>query len=47
MINVDDWAEIRRLRFAEELGIKTIARRLRVSKNTVRNAVEIRRTPAV
>ena len=28
MINVDDWAEIRRLYFAEHLGIKTIARRL-------------------
>jgi transposase len=39
MINVDDWAEIRRLRFAEQLGIKTIARKLAVSKNTVRSAV--------
>jgi len=39
MIDVDDWAEIRRLRFAEKLGIKTIARKLDVSKNTVRKAV--------
>ena len=39
MIDVDDWAEIRRLRFAENLGIKTIARRLEVSRNTVRKAV--------
>ena len=39
MIDVDDWAEIRRLHFAENLGIKTIARRLEVSKNTVRLAV--------
>jgi DNA replication protein DnaC len=28
MINVDDWAEIRRLYFAERLGIKTIATEL-------------------
>jgi transposase len=39
MIDVDDWAEIRRLRFSEKLGIKAIARRLDVSKNTVRRAV--------
>jgi transposase len=45
MIDVDDWAEIRRLRFAEELGIKTIARRLRVSKNTVRRAVRATKPP--
>jgi hypothetical protein len=28
MINVDDWAEIRRLYFSERLGIKTISRQL-------------------
>ena len=39
MINVDDWAEIRRLYFAERLGIKTIARQLGVARNTVRTAV--------
>jgi transposase len=39
MINVDDWAEIRRLYFAEDLGIKTIARQLGVARNTVRTAV--------
>lgn len=39
MINVDDWAEIRRLYFAEKLGIKTIARQLGVARNTVRTAV--------
>ena len=33
MINVDDWAEIRRLYFAERLGIKTIARQLGVARN--------------
>lgn len=39
MISVEDWAEIRRLHFAEELGIKTIARRLGIARNTVRAAV--------
>ncbi len=42
MISVEDWAEIRRLHFAEELGIKTISRRLGIARNTVRAAV---RTP--
>jgi transposase len=36
---VEDWAEIRRLRGAEELPIKTIARTLGVSRNTVRAAI--------
>lgn len=39
MINVDDWAEIRRLHFAEGMGIKTIARQFGVARNTVREAV--------
>ena len=39
MISVEDWAEIRRLHFAEELGIKAIARSLGVARNTVRGAV--------
>jgi transposase len=39
MIDVDDWAEIRRLHFAERLGIKTIARQLGIARNTVRAAV--------
>jgi hypothetical protein len=39
MLNVEDWAEIRRLHFAEGLGIKTIARQLSVARNTVRQAV--------
>jgi len=39
MINVDDWAEIRRLYFSEGLGIKTISRQLSVARNTVRTAV--------
>ncbi len=37
MINVEDWAEIRRLNRAEGIGIKAIARRLGVSVKTVEN----------
>ena len=33
---MEDWVEIRRLYRAEGLGIKTIARRLGVARNTVR-----------
>ena len=36
MLNVEDWAEIRRLHFSEEMPIKQIARRLGISRNTVR-----------
>jgi len=36
---VEDWAEIRRLHRAERLPIKTIARTLGVSRNTVRAAI--------
>lgn len=36
MLDVEDWAEIRRLHFAEKLPIKVIARRLGISKNTVK-----------
>jgi len=36
---VEDWAEIRRLHRAEKLGIKTIARTLGISRNTVRAAI--------
>ena len=39
VINVDDWAEIRRLHRAEGMGIKAIARRLGVARNTVRTAL--------
>lgn len=39
MINVDEWAEIRRLHFAEGLGIKAIVRKLGIARNTVRGAV--------
>jgi transposase len=39
MINVEDWAEIRRLHRAEGMGIKAIVRRLGISRNTVREAL--------
>jgi transposase len=38
-LNVEDWAEIRRLHRAEQVPIKAIARKLGISKNTVRRAV--------
>src|SRR5207253_5228135 len=39
VIGVEDWAEIRRLHRAEGLGIKAIARRLGIARNTVREAL--------
>ena len=39
MLSVEDWAEIRRLHRAEGMPIKTIARVLGVSRNTVRAAL--------
>lgn len=39
LLTVEDWAEIRRLHRAEKMGVKTIARRLGVARNTVRSAL--------
>ena len=39
MIRVEEWAEIRRLRLAEEVPIRVIARTLGVSRNAVRRAL--------
>jgi transposase len=39
LLSVEDWAEIRRLYRAEGVAIKTIARTLGVSRNTVRAAI--------
>jgi transposase len=39
VLSVEDWAEIRRLHRAEGLPIKAIARKLGVSRNTVRTAI--------
>ena len=45
MLRVEDWAEIRRLRRAERMPIKQIARVLGVSKNTVKRALAADRPP--
>jgi transposase len=39
VIDVEQWAEIRRLHFAEGMGIESIARQLGLARNTVRDAV--------
>lgn len=39
MLDVEDWAEIRRLHRAEGLSIKEITRRMGVARNTVRSAL--------
>jgi transposase len=39
VLAVEDWAEIRRLRRAEQMSISEIARVMRVSRNTVRSAL--------
>jgi transposase len=39
VIEVDEWAEIRRLHRAEGLSIKAIGRRLKIARNTVRDAL--------
>jgi len=39
VINVEHWAEIRRLHLSEQLGVKAIARRLGLARNTVRAAL--------
>jgi transposase len=45
VLNVEDWAEIRRLHRAEGVPIKEIARRLGVARNTVRAALASDRAP--
>ncbi len=45
MINVEDWAEIRRLHRADGMCIKAIARRLGVARNTVRTALRSDQPP--
>ena len=39
MLDVEDWAEIRRLYRSERVPIKVIARALGISKNTVKAAL--------
>jgi len=45
VITLDEWAEIRRLHRSEDLPIKAIARKLGVSKNTVRRALRAGKAP--
>jgi lambda repressor-like predicted transcriptional regulator len=45
MIAVEDWAEIRRLHRAEGVPIREVARRLGISRNTVRAALASERPP--
>jgi transposase len=45
VIGVEQWAEIRRLHLAEGMGIKAIARRLELARNTVREAVRSSEPP--
>jgi len=42
---LDEWAEIRRLHRSEGLGIKAVARKLGISKNTVRRALRAEEVP--
>ena len=46
MLNVEDWAEIRRLHRAEGLSIKEIARRSGIARNTVRSALRSDEPPS-
>jgi transposase len=45
VLKVEDWAEIRRLRRAEGVPIKEIARRMGIARNTVRAALTADRPP--
>ena len=45
MINVEEWAEIRRLHLGEGMAVKAIARRLGVARNTVRSALRSEAAP--
>ena len=42
---MEDWAEIRRLHRAEGMPVRAIARRLAMSRNTVRRALASDRPP--
>jgi hypothetical protein len=45
VITLDEWAEIRRLQRSAGLPIKAIARKLGISKNTVRRALRAEKVP--
>ena len=42
---MDEWAEIRRLHRSERLPVKAIARKLGISKNTVKKALRAEEVP--
>jgi transposase len=46
MINVDEWAEIRRLHRVEGLSIRAISRRLGLARKTVARALRAKEPPA-
>ena len=39
VLDVEDWAEIRRLRWAESMAISEIARMMGIARNTVKAAL--------
>ena len=45
MIDVEEWAEIRRLHGAEGMAVKAIVRHLGVARNTVRAALRAEAAP--
>jgi len=45
VIDVEEWAEIRRLHLAEGMGVKAIVRKLGVARNTVRAAIRSDEAP--
>jgi len=45
VIDVEEWAEIRRLHLAEGMGVKAIVRKLGVARNTVRAALRAEEAP--
>jgi transposase len=45
VLSVEDWAEIRRLHRAEGMPIKAVARRMGISKNTVKRALAAEEPP--
>ncbi len=47
MLSVEDWAEIRQLRRAEQMPIAQIARVMGISRNTVKAALASGRAPAL